>query len=62
MTRLTYAWVWLGFLVILDIVVPWFVLTHVPKMSGAFLFWALWAAVAITSAFFIFLRWREVKP
>ena len=62
MTKLAWAWAWLGFLVILDIVIPWFVFTHVPKMSGASLFWVLWAAVAIASAFFIFLKWREVKP
>ncbi len=62
MTKFAWAWVWLAFLMMLDIVVPWFVLTHVPRISGAFLFWTLWAAGAIASAFLVFQRWREVKP
>jgi hypothetical protein len=60
-TKFAWAWVWFGFLLALDIAIPWFVLTHVEKMSGAFLFWTVWVAAAIASAFFIFLRWREVK-
>jgi hypothetical protein len=61
MTKSAWAWVWFGFLLALDIAIPWFVLTHVEKMTGAFLFWTVWVAVAIASAFFIFLKWREVK-
>ena len=61
MSKSAWAWTWLGFLLALDIAIPWFVLSHVEKMSGAFLFWTVWVAVAIASAFFIFLRWREVK-
>ncbi|MFC1937721.1 hypothetical protein ACFLWY_04120 [Chloroflexota bacterium] len=61
MTKFTWAWAWLGFLVVLDIVIPWVVLTHVERISGAFLFWPAWATVAIASAFVIFLKWREVK-
>jgi hypothetical protein len=60
-SKSAWAWTWLGFLLALDIAIPWFVLSHVEKMSGAFLFWTVWVAVAIASAFFIFLRWREVK-
>jgi len=33
----------------------------VERLSGAFLFWTIWVVVAIISAFFIFLKWREVK-
>jgi hypothetical protein len=49
-------------LLALDIAIPWYVLTNVEKMSGAFLFWTIWVLAAIISAFIIFLRWREVKP
>ena len=61
MTKFAQAWAWLGLLVVLDIVIPWFVLTRVEKMSGAFLFWTVWTAVAIASAFVIFLKWRGVE-
>jgi hypothetical protein len=60
-SKSAWAWTWFGFLLALDIAIPWFVLTHVEKVSGAFLFWTVWVAVAIASAFFIFLRWREVR-
>ncbi|GAH22766.1 unnamed protein product [marine sediment metagenome] len=52
---------WFAFLLALDIAIPWFVLTRVEKVSGAFLFWTVWVVVAIISAFVIFRRWREVK-
>ena len=61
MSKSAWAWTWFGFLLALDIAIPWFVLSHVEKVSGAFLFWTVWVAVAIASAFFIFLRWGEVK-
>jgi hypothetical protein len=61
MSRLKWAWAWLVFLVILDIVIPWFALTRVERISGSFLFWTIWAAVAIISAFVIFLKWRDVQ-
>jgi len=60
MSRFGRLWAWLGFLLVLDIVLPWFVLTHVEQMRGAFLFWTLWAAAAVATAFVVFLRWREV--
>jgi len=60
MSRFGRLWAWLGFLLVLDIVLPWFVLTRVEQMRGAFLFWSLWAAVAVATAFVVLLRWREV--
>ena len=42
MTKSAWAWVWFAFLLALDIAIPWFVLTNVEKMSGAFLFWTIW--------------------
>jgi hypothetical protein len=61
MSKFAWAWTWFVFLLVLNIAIPWFVLTHVEKMSGAFLFWVVWVAVAIISAFVIFLKWREVE-
>jgi hypothetical protein len=61
MSKMGWAWVWFGFLLALDIAIPWFVFNHVEKMSGAFLFWTIWVAVAIISAFVIFFRWKEVR-
>ena len=61
MTKFTWAWIWFAFLLALDIAIPWFVLTNVEKMSGAFLFWMIWVVAAIITAFVIFLRWREVE-
>jgi hypothetical protein len=60
-SKLAWAWTWFAFLLALNIAIPWFVLTHVERLSGAFLFWTIWVVVAIISAFFIFLKWREVK-
>ena len=61
MTKSAWAWTWFALLLALNIAIPWFVLTRVEKMSGAFLFWTVWVAVAIISAFVIFLKWREVE-
>jgi hypothetical protein len=61
MSKFAWAWTWLAFLVVIDVVIPWFVLNRVEKLSGSFLFWTIWAAVAIASAFLIFLKWREVE-
>ena len=61
MSKFAWAWTWFVFLLVLNIAIPWFVLTHVEKMSGVFLFWVVWVAVAIISAFVIFLKWREVE-
>ena len=68
MGKTGWAWTWFGFLLALDIAIPWFVLPLVEKwrgellgMSGAFLFWTIWVVVAIVSAFIIFLKWKEVR-
>ena len=61
MNNFRWALTWLGFLVVLDIVVPWFLLSSVARITGAFLFWIIWAVVAITSAFLIFSEWQEVE-
>ncbi len=51
---------WFVFLLVLDLVIPWVVLSDVPKASGALLFWPLWALVAVISCFIHFLNWKEV--
>jgi hypothetical protein len=61
LSKLAWAWTWFALLLALNIAIPWYVLTNVEKMSGAFLFWTIWVLVAIASAFFIFLKWKEVK-
>ena len=61
MSKFVWAWTWFALLLALDIAIPWFVLTRVEKVSSAFLFWTVWVAVAIISAFVIFLRWREAE-
>lgn len=61
MSKSAWAWVWFAFLLALDIAIPWYALTSVPKVSGAFLFWVVWAAVAIISVFVILWRWRGVE-
>ena len=61
MTKSAWAWSWFGFLLALDIAIPWYVLTSVEKVSGAFLFWTIWVVVAIISAFVILRRWRGVE-
>jgi hypothetical protein len=61
MSKSVWAWIWFAFLLALDIAIPWYVLTCVESVSGAFLFWTVWVAVAIISAFVIFLKWKEVE-
>jgi hypothetical protein len=57
--RSRLVWVWLAFLVALDLVVPWVLLGNEGRFVGAFLFWVVWTVVAIASMFVLFLRWRE---
>jgi hypothetical protein len=61
MTKSAWGWVWFVFLLALDIVIPWYVLTNVEKVSGAFLFWTIWAVAAIISVFVILSKWRGVE-
>jgi len=57
--RASRGWLmWFIFLFFLDLVVPFTWLSHVQKVTGAFLFWILWTIVALASMFAIFLKWR----
>jgi hypothetical protein len=53
------AWGWLGLLLVVDIAVPWYVLSGHARFSGAFLFWVVWTLVAIVSMFLLFRGWAE---
>jgi len=59
MIKSCWAWIWLAFLLVVDLVIPWFALRGIESFSGAFLFWIAWIVVAIASMFAIFLRWKE---
>ena len=66
MGKVFWGWVcWFIFLFIVDFTIPFqdFIPFHalkgIGKVSGSFLFWIIWMAIAIVSMFAIFLRWRE---
>ena len=60
MGKVLWGWVcWFIFLLIVDFTIPFQALKGVGKVSGSFLFWIIWMAIAIASMFAIFLRWRE---
>ncbi|MBN1856118.1 MAG: hypothetical protein JW846_04100 [Dehalococcoidia bacterium] len=59
MTRSRMVWSWLAFLVALDLIVPWYLLTNDGRFVAAFLFWVVWTAVAIASMFFVMRGWKE---
>lgn len=61
MKRSFRGWLgWFIFLLVLDLVIPWAVLSSMPKTTGALLFWPIWVFVAIISCFILFLKWKEV--
>lgn len=59
MTRSRLVWSWLVFLLALDLIVPWYLLTTDGRFLAAFLFWTIWTAVAIASMFVVMRRWKE---
>ena len=60
MGKVFWGWVcWFILLFVVDFTIPFHVLKGVQKVSGSFLFWIIWVAVAIASMFAIFLRWGE---
>jgi hypothetical protein len=50
---------WFVFLLLLDVLFPFYLLVDVPNVKGSFLFWICWTLLAIASMFAIFLRWRD---
>lgn len=50
---------WLTFLIISAYVVPYVFLDNVQRVTGAFLFWSIFALVAILSTIRIISYWRD---
>jgi len=60
MEKSLWGWIcWFGFLLILDLVVPFTFLKNTAVFAGSFLFWLIWIVVAIISMFVIFLKWQD---
>jgi hypothetical protein len=60
MAKALWGWVcWFIVLFIVDFTIPFQAFKDIQKVTGSFLFWIIWMAVAIASMFAIFLRWRE---
>ena len=57
--RLRYWLIWFIFLLLLDVLFPYYLLADIPHLKGSFLFWACWTLLAIGSMFMIFLRWQD---
>lgn len=56
------AWAgWFLFLFVVDFSVPFLFLRDISTLAGSFLFWVVWAMVAMASMFAIFLPWRKPK-
>ena len=51
--------IWFAFLLLLDVLVPFYLLSDIPHAGGSFFFWACWTVVAIGSMFVVFLKWRD---
>lgn len=53
------VWLWLVALLAIDVIVPWHIIGEHGRFTGAFLFWVIWALVAVVSMFAVFQRWSE---
>ena len=51
--------IWFAILLLLDVLVPFYLLADIPHAGGSFLFWTCWTVVAIGSMFVVFLRWHD---
>lgn len=50
---------WFGFLLLLDVLFPFFLLVDIAHAKGSLLFWTCWTLLSIGSIFTVFLRWRD---
>lgn len=50
---------WFGFLLLLDVLFPFYLLVDIAHAKGSFLFWTCWTLLSIGSIFTVFLRWRD---
>ena len=58
-------WLWVGWfsiLLLVNFILPYTLLADIASVKGSFLFWLLWAGVAVVSMFMMFLPWREDEP
>ena len=63
MNRSFWFWIgWFVFLLLVDFIVPFTLLARVASVKGSFLFWLIWAGVAVFSMFMMFLRWHDNEP
>lgn len=54
------AWVvWFFIIVMSAFIVPYYFLSEVPRIYGAFLYWGLFAVTAIISVGIITSKWRD---
>ena len=51
--------IWFVLLLVLDVLVPFYLLVDIPHVKGSFLFWTCWTLLAIGSMFAVFLRWQD---
>ena len=60
MNKMLWFWLaWFFLLLLLDVMVPFYLLGDIPHAGGSLLFWIGWTLLAIGSMFVIFLRWRD---
>jgi len=52
---------WFLFLLFLDVAIPYGVLSDYGRVTGAFIFWTVWGAIAVASIFFMTRRWGEER-
>ncbi|MFW5976585.1 MAG: hypothetical protein ACOCQS_01425 [Bacillota bacterium] len=51
--------IWLVILVLSAYIVPYYVINDVEKITGPFLFWTIYAIIAIISTLIIINKWRN---
>ena len=51
--------IWFAFLLVLDVLFPFYLLIDVAHARGSFFFWTVWTLLAIGSMFAVFIRWRD---
>jgi len=55
-----WLWIaWFTLLLLIDFILPFTLLAGVASIKGSFLFWLIWAGVAVVSMFVMFMPWRE---
>jgi hypothetical protein len=59
-TKRQVVWLsWFSFMILCSYLIPYTVLTHVPTMYGAYLFWVVVTLAVILSAIALTVPWRD---